>query len=170
MNTIVHRKTRRRREITGHARYLTFSCFHRRPLLDEQARNIFADRLIFARDRHGFLLYAWVAMPEHVHLLIRPFPPTLEVPRILMTIKRPVATAALGRIRKTGAPAPKHFWQAGGGYDRNIYSDHELAEKIDYIHQNPVRRGLVERAEDWTWSSARVWRGFDSRWPVVDRA
>lgn len=47
------------------------------------------------------------------------------------------------------------FWQRGGGYDRNVRGEDALREKIGYIHANPVRRGLVERAEDWVWSSAR---------------
>jgi putative transposase len=46
------------------------------------------------------------------------------------------------------------FWQAGGGYDRNIKTPGTLNKMIDYIHHNPVRRGLVERAVDWKWSSA----------------
>ncbi|MGO9146978.1 MAG: hypothetical protein ACLQDF_11475 [Desulfomonilia bacterium] len=46
------------------------------------------------------------------------------------------------------------FWQAGGGYDRNIENPKTLIQMIDYIHQNPVRRGLVEQAADWKWSSA----------------
>jgi len=48
-----------------------------------------------------------------------------------------------------------HFWQDGGGYDRNIVSDRELYEKVQYIHDNPVRRGLIGRPADWPWSSAR---------------
>jgi hypothetical protein len=47
------------------------------------------------------------------------------------------------------------FWQPGGGYDRNITSSEALRAVIDYIPANPVRRGLVARAEDWEWSSAR---------------
>lgn len=56
------------------------------------------------------------------------------------------------------------FWQAGGGYDRNVGDESTLRTMIDYIHQNPVRRGLVDRPEDWIWSSARWYAGLD---PVV---
>jgi putative transposase len=49
------------------------------------------------------------------------------------------------------------FWQRGGGYDRNLRSVPDVHEKIKYIHENPLRRGLVARAEDWPWSSARAW-------------
>jgi putative transposase len=46
------------------------------------------------------------------------------------------------------------FWQRGGGYDRNVMQPKSAYLQIDYIHQNPVRRGLCSRAEDWQWSSA----------------
>lgn len=64
-----HRKTRRRHEIPGHARFLTFSCFRRLPLFtDEDAKDEFADQLHRTRARLGFALHAWVIMPEHIHL------------------------------------------------------------------------------------------------------
>ena len=47
-----------------------------------------------------------------------------------------------------------HFWQRGGGYDRNVTEPSTLEKMMEYIHLNPVRRGLVEQATDWKWSSA----------------
>ena len=44
------------------------------------------------------------------------------------------------------------FWQAGPGHDRNLYEPESIHEAIEYIHLNPVRRGLVTRPEDWIWS------------------
>jgi putative transposase len=48
----------------------------------------------------------------------------------------------------------RRFWQAGGGYDRNVFEPKVLLAMIDYLHANLLRRGLVQRAEDWRWSSA----------------
>ncbi len=45
-------------------------------------------------------------------------------------------------------------WQKGF-YDFNIYSDEKLQQKLDYIHLNPVRAGLVEHSVEYTYSSAR---------------
>jgi putative transposase len=56
-------------------------------------------------------------------------------------------------VRK-GNKTCHQFWQKGGGYDRNITEPETLQKTIDYIHFNPVRRGLVERSIDWKWSSA----------------
>jgi len=47
------------------------------------------------------------------------------------------------------------FWQAGGGYDRNIWSMEKAVEKAHYCHRNPVTRGLVEDPALWRWSSYR---------------
>jgi putative transposase len=52
------------------------------------------------------------------------------------------------------------FWQPGRGYDRNITSIEALRAMMDYLHANPVRRGLVARVEDWEWSSARWYAGL----------
>ncbi len=54
----------------------------------------------------------------------------------------------------------ERFWQPGGGFDRNIRDGKELAREIEYIHQNPVKRGLVEKPTDWKWSSARWYAGI----------
>ena len=43
------------------------------------------------------------------------------------------------------------------GYDRNLFSRKKIIEKIVYIHDNPIRKGLVENPEDWVWSSAGFW-------------
>jgi putative transposase len=92
--------------------------------------------------------------------------------RFLQAVKEPAARKAirylkdsapewLVRVTVREGPRLRHrFWQPGGGYDRNITSAAALRAVIDYIHANPVRRGLVDRAEDWEWSSARWYAGL----------
>ncbi len=77
--------------------------------------------------------------------------------------------------RQPGGKVERHFWQPGGGYDRNIVSNDALYHAIKYIHANPVRRNLVARPTDWAWSSARSYEGFegvvlevDETLPVLD--
>ena len=55
--------------------------------------------------------------------------------------------------RKRGKKTERLFWQSGGGFDRNLIKPDTLMTMIDYIHMNPVRRGLVEKPAEWTWSS-----------------
>ena len=166
----------RRYELPHHARYLTFSCYHRLQLFNNDAiKQVFVDALGLARDKHRFRLVAWVLMPEHVHLLIVPDLPEHPLSQILQTIKQRVSRAVLPRLRQLDAPIlPRltdpaghtHFWQRGGGYDRNITQPEALSETIAYIHANPLRRELVSRTVDWPWSSARWYAGEDALVPI----
>ena len=64
-------KTCKRFDIPGHAHELTFTCFHGLPLLSrDRARQWLVDAIGRARDRHEFDIWAYVIMPEHVHLLV----------------------------------------------------------------------------------------------------
>jgi putative transposase len=122
-----------------------------------------------ARQACDFALRSYVFMPEHVHLVINPKKPAYEIRIILQKIKEPVGRQAVTRLQESapewleritvrrGQRLERRFWQAGGGYDRNVFEPHTLLAMIQYIHPNPVRRGLVKRAQDWKWSSAG-WR------------
>jgi putative transposase len=163
----------------GEPHFLTFSCHDRLPLLSKDRTRLWlTEALDAARRKHGFHLWAWVIMPEHVHLLI--WPPAAEIAAsfrstrgktkgILADIKRPVAQKAI-RYLKQHSPeylerltirnrrrTYRRFWLAGSAYDENVCETSALHEICEYIHNNPVRRGLVARAEDWLWSSAREW-------------
>jgi putative transposase len=158
------RRILKRYEEPGHVRCLTFSCYDRLPLFtNERIKQAFVDQLVLTRNRLHFELYGWVVMPEHTHLLLRPNLPKVAVTAILHALKRPFADKVLDRWRQLNAPilnrvrnttGKPHFWLEGGGYDRNIISKEELFEKLVYIHNNPIKRGLVDRAADWRWSSA----------------
>jgi len=163
------RKSLRRIENPGHARYLTISCRHRLPLFQNDAiKNAFTQNLDATRTRCEFHLLAWVVMPEHVHLLLWPKLPEHPVSDITSRLKRSFGRKVVTRWREINAPilikitdadGRTCFWQPGGGYDRNVTSEDELREKIDYIHANPVRRGLAEQPTDYPWSSARWYAG-----------
>jgi REP-associated tyrosine transposase len=49
------------------------------------------------------------------------------------------------------------YWQEGAGYDRNLIESDAVAASIEYLHLNPVRRGLVREAVQWRWSSCRFY-------------
>ena len=185
-------KRRRRYNEPGHARELTFSCYRHYPFLSrERTREWFREALETARSRFGFQLWAYVLMPEHVHLIVYPgsglecpepsegheepgvpsktpnVPPEGQISRFLQAVKEPVARRAIAYLKtespewlarltvREGKRIRHRFWQPGGGYDRNITNSATLRLMIDYIHANPVRRGLVSHAEEWEWSSAR---------------
>jgi hypothetical protein len=58
---------------------------------------------------------------------------------------------------------------SGGGFDRNIASARAVHEEIEYMHGNPVRRGLCRRPTDWRYSSARFWAGETDIVLAMDR-
>jgi putative transposase len=125
-----------------------------------------------ARGKYDFALWAYVIMPEHVHLLIWPRRPDYRIEHILAALKRPVSAKAKKHLTETGNQKwlqlltvrektrdVFRFWLPGGGWDENICSERAIEEVIDYIHANPVRRGLVDLPTQWFWSSARWYAG-----------
>ena len=173
MAPVEHRKACRRYNEPGHAHFITFSCFRRQPfLLWDWARAFLCDGIDLARRRNQFDLWAYVFMPEHVHLLICPRDSEYSVSTILSTIKQSVSKRAALFVREQAphllalmtdaqpnGTSHVRFWQRGGGYDRNLWSPRHIRETIDYIHANPVRRGLCKIDTEWKWSSARVYEG-----------
>jgi putative transposase len=156
----------------GHAHELTFSCYRRFQFLTaERTCKWLADAIAHARLKHDFALWAYVFMPEHAHLIVFPRRADYDIGRISAAIKLPVARRAIHFLqsndspwlaqvtRERGGRTERLFWQSGGGYDRNITCGKTLLQMIDYVHHNPVRRGLVERAADWRWSSAAAFEG-----------
>jgi len=127
--------------------FLTFSCYRRRANFgNASSRNTFESSLEKVRQHYGLLVYGYVVMPEHVHMLVtEPERCTLAV--ALQSLKQSVA-------RTLALRAADPFWQARY-YDFNVWSERKFVEKLRYIHRNPVQRGLVERPEDWKWSSFR---------------
>lgn len=175
-----YRKTRRSPVVPGAARELTFSCYHRLPLLrGDTIKKWFVDNLDEARKELGLEVWAYVLMPEHVHLLVFPLSEEFTVPKVLARIKQPIAHRALTALRarssslleqleerRPDGSSSHRFWQRGGGYDRIMDSSKVIANSIEYCHQNPVKRGLVETCVDWKWSSCRQLEGVESDIPI----
>ena len=122
-----------------------------------------------ARKSAGILLFAYVIMWNHLHLLTSCKSTTSEVLRYLkgITARRVIdhleekglfSSLAKLQHQERNRNHRHSLWQT----ERNVlpvFSEAMFMEKVNYIHQNPVRAGLCERAEDYQWSSARIWRG-----------
>jgi putative transposase len=175
-----HRKTKVTYNDPGHVHFVTYTCFGRYRLLEkDRSRQWVIEALDTARRKFDFALWAYVVMPEHVHLLLYPRAGDYRMANILAALKRPVSKKAKDYLTETSATAwlqrltvregktnVFRFWLPGGGYDRNLCGERPLAEVIAYIHANPVRRGLVSHPEAWYWSSARFWAG-DATGPLA---
>jgi putative transposase len=66
-------------------------------------------------------------------------------------------------VRERPAKSCFRFWQEGPGFDRNLFCAEAILSSLEYIHHNPVKRGLCRRAVDWKWSSARYYLTVPAR-------
>ena len=160
----------------GCLHFITFSCYRRLPLLDSlAAKETFEAELERVRAWYGCYITGYVVMPEHVHLLISE-PERSKLSVVIQMIKQITS-------QKLRAQHLRRFWQVRY-YDFPVWSEAKRIEKLRYIHRNPVKRGLVERPEDWKWSSfvhyatgreglsksnRNGWRGGESRWVLCSR-
>jgi putative transposase len=163
-----HRKLVKHYHEPGDLHELTFSCYKRQPLLTNDAwREQLAHCINAAGEEHKMQLAAFVFMPEHVHLLVVPTASEPAIDLYLARIKQPFSKWVKQRLADTKSSLMNRltveerpgktcfrFWQEGPGYDRNLTTPSVIEAAIDYLHMNPFRRGLVEGAVNWRWSSA----------------
>jgi len=125
--------------------FITFSCYRRMSLLDRAAaRDVFEVELERVRRWYGCFVTGYVVMPEHVHLLLSESERgklSLVIQMLKQITSRKLKPADQGR-----------FWPVRY-YDFPVWTEAKRIEKLRYIHRNPVSRGLVQRPEEWKWSS-----------------
>jgi putative transposase len=156
----------RRNYGAGYLHFITTSCHQRLPLLAEpENRDLFLKVLEQARRRYRFVVVGYVVMPEHIHLLLSE-PERGDLSLAMQVLKQGFARRLLCQLRRSHDPRQRalwdfaleqqHIWQRRF-YDFAVWTAAKRQEKLHYIHQNPVRRGLVLEPDQWAWSSARDW-------------
>lgn len=145
-----------------HLHFITCSCYRRLPLLrSARSKDIFTRILTEVRERYGFALVGYVRMPEHIHLLIGE--PARGTPSTVMQVLKQRVSHRLRRRRRASAAQLRlrfarcddslpRFWQLRF-HDFNVWSHKKRVEKLQYMHLNLVKRGLVVHPKDWPWSS-----------------
>lgn len=93
-----------------------------------------------------YVLYAYVIMPNHVHVLLQPRAPLARITGTIKGVSARDANATLGRVGKP-------FWQ-DESFDHWVRNSAEFERVRRYIERNPVKAGLAAKPEDWRWSSA----------------
>jgi len=130
--------------------------------------DILIQSLDYCRTHKGLKIYAWVILDTHLHAIVS----APELPRVLADFKRHTAQKLLEQIETDGsewwlnqfgyfrekhkAESQHQVWQEGS-HPQEIGSDTMMLQKLDYIHDNPVKRGLVAGPEHWRYSSAHEW-------------
>lgn len=137
-----------------------------RTFFDDDDYALYRDLLSESLKKADVACWAWVLMPNHVHLILAP---TDEdgLRRALAPVHRRYAGIIHARRKRSG-----HFWQ--GRFGCAVMDESHLAAALVYVMLNPVRARLAGRAQDWRWSSARAYLrgvadGLTQTQPVLER-
>jgi len=159
---------------SSYAHFVTTRTYESRPYFEnEEFSRIVLEELRFYREKYDFVLIGYVIMPAHLHLLLwwdKEEKPGLSVSKIMQGIKGATARRIIDLMQEKGlermlqstrrnADSKSHrrnskyrLWQPGF-YDFNVYSEGKVLEKLNYMHGNPVKAGLVLSPCDYRWSS-----------------
>ena len=124
--------------------------------------------LAYCREHKALRIYGWVIMDNHFHAVVG----TPALSATIADLKKFTARALLEQIErerrtwlldllKAGRAAHKtrslhQIWQEGF-HPQAIQDDAMMRQKLEYLHNNPVRRGWVASSEHWRYSSAQEW-------------
>jgi len=170
----------------NHVHFLTGVVNKRMKLFQEHPEccQIFLENLKFYRNRLDFKFLGYVIMPEHYHLLIMPSSKS-EISKILMVLKGYSAKKIIEFLRnedikflnKFKLPVNKikrikdsrYRVFKPDDYDFNIFTQEKLIEKLNYMHNNPVKRGLVEKPSEYLYSSSKNYELYDDSFIQIDK-
>jgi len=153
--------------------YLTSVAHNRLPVFQTaKIKDLICKALDEARTSANLLIFAYVIMPDHLHALIGSDRDPSDVLRYVNGIS---SHRTINYLKERGFESSLQKLSHATGLRKHKYSlwnhhpnlklittENGLMEKANYIHMNPVRAGLVERAEDYRWSSIRYWLGSPS--------
>lgn len=151
--------------------YVTFTVHQ---WADVFTREIYREEIIsnlrYCQEKKGLEIYGWVVMSNHIHLILRAVDDNLS--DIIRDFKKYTSKAIYRHIKNNPHESRKDwlllvlsyrgkiwFW-AAGYHGEEVLSSAFFYSKLDYIHLNPVRAGIVEKAEDYIYSSAGDFHGI----------
>jgi len=157
----------------AHLYFITTTAVERAHLFQRDViKRTIADSLTYIRTAHWVNLYAFVIMPNHVHIIVR-FLEGYTLATVMRDFKKYTSKQITRQYQAENSQQVLEFLrQAGGqpsaqeykvweeGYDaRNVFSPDFLRQKVEYIHNNPCQSHwqLAERPEEYPWSSARYY-------------
>jgi len=147
--------------------YLTSVATHRLPIFRTEAiARLVCNALNEARGSGGFLIFAYVVMLDHLHLVtdsklkpkdIHRFVNGIISRRVIDHLNAEGHTASLDKLRinRQSDGWKYSLWQHNPD-TRLLWTEQMLWQRIQYTHLNPVRAGLVDHPNEWNWSSARI--------------
>ena len=121
------------------------------------------ESLLWARTQGRIWLLGYVMMDDHFHVLLS-LREDATLANIMEGLTRHTARQA-NRLRGQGG----QFWQEGY-HDHAIRDEEDLWRHLQYMHENPVRRGWVQKADEYEWSTAHNRRKQDLDWDRIGYA
>ncbi len=144
------------------------------------------ESLRYCISNKGLNVYSYCLMTNHLHLIVNTNTPH-ELKDVIRDFKRHTSKTIIEQIKnapesrrewmlrefeKAGIESTKHknykFWQTGN-HAIELFNERFLWDKINYIHNNPLEEGFVDRPEDWNYSSASNYQEKESLLPEVQR-
>ena len=141
-------------------------------------KNIVVESLRYCQAQKGLDIYAWVLMTNHLHAIVGICKPGTTIGDVLRDFKKFTSKSIVKAVQENDHESRKEwlldrFWFRGsndakikdfkfwqdGSHVETIYSYEFYRQKLDYIHMNPVRQAIVERPEEYLYSSARNYIG-----------
>ena len=151
-----------------------------------QYKQIIIESLSYCQEEKGLDIYAWVLMTNHLHMVTGVHDDKQTISDILRDFKKFTSKKIIASIEENPEESRKvwmldrfwfvgnndkkiknfKFWQDGNNIEQ-IYSYDFFKQKVNYIHMNPVRQEIVERPEDYLYSSARAYAGMNGLLKVM---
>ena len=148
-------------------------------------KHILLESLEYCKANKGLDIYAWVLMTNHLHMIVDTSGPD-SIGDVLRDFKKFTSKSIVKAIQENEQESRQEwlmnrfrfraandkkvtnykFWQEDNHVE-TIYSYDFFKQKLDYIHQNPVKQEIVEKAEDYLYSSARNYAGMDGLLNVI---
>ena len=165
--------------------FITFSVIH---WIDVFTRTLYKDILVesikFCIENKGLEVYAWCIMSNHIHMVIGT--KDLDMQEIIRDMKKHTSKEIVKAIRaneqesrkewmlwmfeREGKRNPNNqghqFWQQDN-HPIELFTNEVIQQKIDYIHNNPVKAGWVDEPEHYLYSSARDYAGLPGIIPII---
>ena len=119
---------------------------------DDEDKKILIEVVARYKERFNFRIYAVVLMDNHYHMVVESNP-THNISKIMQAIQLAYGSQYRKKYKFIG-----HLWQSR--FQSKIFlGERYILECLDYIHENPVKAGLVMRAQDYRWSSSGIYEG-----------
>ena len=140
-----------RMDLPNHTYFLVCCLEHRRPLFENgRLAELLIDLYVEARERGDIKLHGYVVMPDHYHVVV-----TLLGGASASNVVRRVHSA-FARVARKDLHISDRVWQRRF-WDHGLREDEDWRQVLQYVHANPVRRGLADDPTDYPWSSCQFW-------------